>query len=63
MRYKTPKNIEKAVQLIMAKGFDRDTAVSVVSKFFEMVKPGTPPVEHYISLLEPKKTSKMNSGS
>lgn len=63
MRYKTPKNIEKAVQLIMEKGFDRDTAVSVAPKFFDMVKPSTPPVEHFISLLEPKKASKTNSDS
>lgn len=55
MRYRTPKNIEKAVLLIMEKGFGRDTAASVAPKFFDMVKPGTPPVEHFISLIEPKK--------
>lgn len=55
MRYRTPKNIEKAVLLIMQKGFDRDMAASVAPKFFDMVKPGTPPVEHFISLIEPKK--------
>lgn len=55
MRYRTPKNVEKAVLLIMEKGFDRDTAVSVAPKFFDMVKPGTPPVEHFISLIDPKK--------
>lgn len=58
MRYRTPKNMEKAVLLIMEKGFDRDTAVSVAPKFFDMVRPSSPPVEHFISLLEPKKTSK-----
>ena len=57
MRYRTPSNLERAVQLIMEKGFDRDTAVGVASKFFDMVKPGTPSVEHFISLLEPKKTA------
>lgn len=57
MRYRTPKNMEKAVLLIMEKGFDRDTAVSVAPKFFDMVNPRTPPVEHFINLLEPKKTS------
>lgn len=51
MRYKTPRNLEKAVKLIMEKGYDEDTAVSVAPKFFDMVKPGTPPVEHFISLL------------
>ena len=50
--------MEKAVVLIMEKGFDRETAVSVAPKFFNMVRPGTPPVEHFISLLEPKKTAK-----
>lgn len=49
--------MEKAVLLIMEKGFDRDTAVSVAPKFFDMVNPRTPPVEHFINLLEPKKTS------
>ena len=58
MRYKTPSNMEKAVALIMEKGFDRETAVSVAPKFFDMVRPGTPPVEHFISLLEPKKDRK-----
>lgn len=53
MRYKTPRNLEKAAKLIMEKGYDEDTAVSVAPKFFEMVKPGTPPVEHFISLLVP----------
>lgn len=50
--------MEKAVALIMEKGFDRETAVSVAPKFFDMVRPGTPPVEHFIGLLEPKKDSK-----
>ncbi len=54
MRYKTPRNLEKTVELIMEKGFDRDTAEGVAPKFFDMVKPGTPPVEHFISLLIPK---------
>ena len=58
MRYRTPSNMEKAVVLIMEKGFDRETAVSVAPKFFNMVRPGTPPVELFISLLEPKKTAK-----
>lgn len=53
MRYKTPRNLEKAAKLIMEKGYDRDTAVSTAPKFFAMVKPGTPPVEHFISLLVP----------
>ena len=53
MRYKTSRNLEKAVELIMKKGFDRDTAVSVAPKFFDMVKPNTPPVEHFIGLLVP----------
>lgn len=53
MRYKTPRNLEKAAKLIMEKGYDEDTAVSVAPKFFDMVKPGTPPVEHFISLLVP----------
>lgn len=53
MRYKTPRNLEKAAKLIMEKGYDEDTAVSVAPKFFAMVKPGTPPVEHFISLLVP----------
>ena len=55
MRYRTPNNMEKAVILIMEKGFDRDTAVAIAPKFFDMVRPGTPPLEHFISLLEPKK--------
>ena len=50
--------MEKAVALIMEKGFDRETAVSVAPKFFDMVRPGTPPVEHFINLLEPKRTAK-----
>lgn len=53
MRYKTPRNLKKAATLIMEKGYDEDTAVSVAPKFFAMVKPGTPPVEHFIGLLEP----------
>lgn len=56
MRYKTQKNLEKAVLLIMEKGFDRDTAVAVAPKFFKMVKPGTPPVEYFIGLLKPPAT-------
>ena len=55
MRYRTPNNMENAVKLIREKGFDRDTAVGVAPQFFAMVKPGTPPVEHFINLLEPKK--------
>lgn len=55
MRYKTPRNLKKAAKLIMEKGYDEDTAVSVAPKFFAMVKPGTPPVEHFIGLLEPLK--------
>ena len=47
--------MQNAVKLIMEKGFDRDTAVGVAPQFFAMVKPGTPPVEHFINLLEPKK--------
>ena len=58
MRYRTSRNMEKAIALIMEKGFGRETAVSVAPKFFDMVKPGTPPVEHFISILEPKKTAK-----
>ena len=58
MRYRTSRNMEKAIALIMEKGFDRETAVSVAPKFFDMVKPSTPPVEHFISILEPKKTAK-----
>ena len=58
MRYRTSRNMEKAIALIMEKGFDRETAVSVAPKFFDMVKPDTPPVEHFISILEPKKTAK-----
>ena len=58
MRYRISRNMEKAIVLIMEKGFDRETAVSVAPKFFDMVKPGTPPVEHFISILEPKKTAK-----
>ena len=53
MRYKTPRNLEKAATLIMEKGYDEDTAISVAPKLFDMVKPGTPPVEHFISLLVP----------
>lgn len=55
MRYSTKKNLMEAVQLIMDKGFDRETAVAITPKFFRMVKPDTPPVEHFISLLEPPK--------
>ena len=58
MRHRTPRNMEKTIALIMEKGFDRETAVSVAPKFFDMMKPGTPPVEHFISILEPKKTAK-----
>lgn len=58
MRYRTAKNMEQAVKLIMEKGFDRDTAVSVAPKIFAMVKPGTPPVEHFISLIVPKSESR-----
>ena len=54
MRDKTPKNLEKGAKLIMEKGYDKDTAVSVAPKLFDMAKPGTPPVEHFISLLVPK---------
>ena len=50
--------MKKAIALIMEKGFDRETAVSVAPKLFDIVKPGTPPVEHFISILEPKKTAK-----
>lgn len=57
MRYKTPRNLEKAAKLIMEKGYDEDTAVSTAPKFFAMVKPGTPPVEHFIGLLVPKSES------
>lgn len=58
MRYRTAKNMAQAVKLIMEKGFDRDTAVSVAPKIFAMVKPGTPPVEHFISLIVPKSESR-----
>lgn len=57
MRYRTAKNMERVIQLIMEKGFDRDTAVSVAPKFFAMVKPGTPSVEYFIGLLVPKSES------
>lgn len=58
MRYMTPKNMERAIELIMEKGYDRDTAVSIAPKFFAMVNRHSEPVEHFISLLVPKQTSK-----
>lgn len=54
MRYRTVKNIERAVKLIMEKGFDHDTANDVAIKIFDMVNRHSPPAEHFISLIVPK---------
>lgn len=58
MRYRTPKNMERAIALIMEKGYDHDTAASVAPQFFAMVNRHTKPVEHFISLLVPKQALK-----
>ena len=58
MRYRTAKNMEQAVRLIMEKGYDEDTAVSIAPRIFTMVKPGTPPAEHFIGLIVPKSESR-----
>lgn len=55
MRYKTVKNMEQAVKLIMDKGFDNSTTNDVAVKIFDMVNRHSPSAEHFISLIEPKK--------
>ena len=47
--------MERAVKLIMDKGFDRSTANDVAVKIFDMVNRHSPSAEHFISLIEPKK--------
>lgn len=54
MRYRTVKNMERAVKLIMEKGFDHDTANDVAIKIFDMVNRHSSPAEHFISLIVPK---------
>lgn len=51
MRYRTLKNMERAVKLIMEKGYDHDTANDVAIHIFDIVSRRSPPVEHYIGLL------------
>ena len=55
MRYRTAKNMERAVKLIMEKGFDHSTANDVAVKIFDMVNRHSPSAEHFISLIEPQK--------
>ena len=55
MRYKTVKNTEWAIKLIMDKRFDRSTANDVAVKIFDMINRHSPSAEHFISLIEPKK--------
>lgn len=55
MQYKTVKNMERAIKLIMDKGFDRSTANDVAVKIFDMINRHSPSAEHFISLIEPKK--------
>lgn len=47
--------MERAIKLIMAKGFDHSTANDVAVKIFHIVNRHSPSAEHFISLIEPKK--------
>lgn len=58
MRYKTSKNLAKATEMIMAKGYDRDTAAYVASHLFGIVRRHNQSVEEMIQKLEPKENRK-----
>lgn len=55
MRYKTRNNLAKATKLIMAKGYDQDTAMHLAKHLFSIVKRHDQSVEELIQVLQPRK--------
>ena len=55
MRYLTLKNMEKATEMIMEKGYDREEANEMAMNCFTMVNKNTCGVEFFIDMIVPKK--------
>ena len=54
MRYKTPKNLARAIELIVDKGYDQETA----NHLFHITRRHNQSVEEMIRVLEPKEIKK-----
>lgn len=54
MRYRTQKNMERAIKLIMEKGYDQDTATHLANHCFSLVKRHNQSVEDLIRVIEAK---------
>lgn len=55
MKYKTPKNVEKAILLIMEKGYDREEAIDMAIRCFDNSKTNRMSVEWWINRIISKK--------
>ena len=58
MRYKTQKNLARATELIMEKGYDRQTANHLANHLFQIARRHNQSVEEMIQVLEPKQIKK-----
>lgn len=58
MRYKTKKNLARAIERVMEKGYDRHTASYLANHLFQITKRHNQSVEELIRVLEPKEIKK-----
>lgn len=58
MRYKTQKNLAQATELIMEKGYDRQTAKHIANHLFQITRRHRQSVEELVQRLEPKEIKK-----
>lgn len=58
MRYKTQKNLHRAIQMIQDKGYDLHTATHLANHGFQLVKRHRQSVEELIQVIEPLKSAK-----
>lgn len=58
MRYKPPKNLARAIELIVDKGYDQETANHLANHLFQITRRHNQSVEEMIRVLEPKEIKK-----
>ena len=58
MRYKTQKNLLRAIQMIQDKGYDLHKATHLANHCFQLVKRHRQSVEELIQVIEPPKAAK-----
>lgn len=58
MRYKTPKNLARAIELVMEKGYDQETANHLANHLFQITGRHKQSVEEMIRVMEPPKIKK-----